>query len=80
MKYRHSFTRDLATYFQRQPGVWINAIDLERIGGRQAWRTRVSNCRVKFKMDITNRERKVQRPDGSRFTVSEYRFVPKDVS
>jgi hypothetical protein len=41
------------------------------IGGRMAWRTRVSECRT-LGMRIENRLRK--RDDGS--TISEYRYLP----
>jgi hypothetical protein len=45
MSDRHSFTQAVYDYLTARPGVWVNAVTLERIGGRCAWRTRVSEVR-----------------------------------
>lgn len=73
-----SFTERIAEYFQQRPGCWVDSRDLERVGGRMAWRTRVSQARREFGMRIDNRFRKVRSADGQEWTVSEYMFVPKD--
>lgn len=72
------FVSQVARAFADRPKEWIRAIDLEAVGGRQAWRTRVSDCRIRFGMVIENRVRTIRRPDGSRYRVSEYRFCPED--
>lgn len=71
----HTFTERIAEYFKRQPGVWIDARSLEPIGGRQAWRTRVSDCRTQLGMTIENRVRTVKR-EGVRYRISEYLYHP----
>lgn len=69
---RATFTDRVAAYFRAHPHTWIPAIDLETVGGRQAWRSRVSQCRTEFGMRIDNRQRTER---GIR--VSEYRYVPQ---
>lgn len=61
----------VAALFQARPGQWVEAEALMAVGGRMAWRTRVSECRAQLGMRIENRLRKV-----GRRTVSEYRYVP----
>ena len=67
-------------FFKRNAGVWISALDLERVAGRLSWRTRVSECRTMAGMKILNRVRRGQsvHPDGStdRWCRSEYRYEP----
>jgi hypothetical protein len=72
---RHSFRDAVATYFKSRPNVWIPAVAFESIGGRQAWRTRLSECRRDLGMTIENR---VCRGviHGAQWTRSEYRYVP----
>lgn len=45
----------VAQYFKARPNQWIRAELLEGPGGRQAWRTRVSDARRDLGMDIQNR-------------------------
>jgi hypothetical protein len=66
------FRDRVAAYFRARPGEWIDGLALEQIGGRYAWRSRVSECRASYGMRIVNRLRK--RADGS--TISEYRYEP----
>jgi hypothetical protein len=66
-----SFTHAVAAFFKARPGQWINAVELEAVGGRQAWRTRVSECRKDLGMTIEN---KLER--GVDYTVSLYRYLP----
>lgn len=68
---RATNTDAVRRFFAAHPGAWISALDLERVGGRQAWRTRVSDCRTQYGMTIQNR----QRNEGG-IRVSEYRYVP----
>lgn len=70
-----TFTERVGEFFQQRPGQWIDGRDLEPVGGRYAWRSRVSNCRTQLGMRIDNRVRKVP---GSLAKVSEYCFVPAD--
>jgi hypothetical protein len=65
----------VASLFLRKRGMWIDSSELEQVGGRCAWRTRVSECRTLLGMDISNRVRTVQ-ADGRRFRVSEYAYKP----
>lgn len=71
-----TFVDRVAGYFRRYPNTWISAQDLEGVGGRQAWRTRVSDVRRCYSMNIENRVRMV-REDGRVYKRSEYRYVPK---
>jgi len=65
-----TYTARVAQRFLSQPGVWIDGLELARVGGMYGWRTRVSECRVGG-MRIDNRQRKV-----GRRTVSEYAYFP----
>lgn len=67
----HNFTLRVAEFFKANPLRWIDARELEAIGGRQAWRTRLSEARRFYQMNIENR---VERHPG--FTRSLYRYVP----
>jgi hypothetical protein len=61
--------------FRARPNVWIDGLELAERGGRYAWRSRLAELRrPPFNMRIVNRQRRVGRPDGSTFVVSEYRF------
>lgn len=53
-----TFRNDVANHFKNHVGEWINGLDLARIGGAYAWRTRVSECRKQLGMKIQNRLRK----------------------
>lgn len=72
---RATFVNRVAAHFRAHPFEWIDARDLEVLGGRQAWRTRVSDCRRQLSMTIVNRQR-----DGFhgtvKFTISEYQYQP----
>ena len=70
-----TFTAHVAAYFRARPGQWIRATELEAVGGRQAWRTRVSDARRAYGLTIQNRCRRIVEPDGRRWTLSEYRMV-----
>lgn len=70
---KQSTYRDrVAQYFREHAGRWIDGLALEQIGGRYAWRSRISDCRTHLRMDIRNRQREAQ--DGA--TISEYCYLP----
>ena len=68
-------------YLRAHPQQWIPAVQFEGIGGRQAWRTRLSEARLKFQAagegTIENRQRNM-RTDDREWVLSEYRFVPTE--
>jgi hypothetical protein len=64
----------VALLFMRKRGMWVDSTELEQVGGRCAWRTRVSECRTVLGMDIQNKVRTVQGTDGRRFRISEYGY------
>ena len=62
----------VAAHFRAHPNQWVSAYTLMEIGGRMAWRTRVSDVR---RMGLTI-ENQVQR-DGAGVAQSFYRYRPK---
>jgi hypothetical protein len=66
-----TFRDRVAAVFLAHPGEWVSAYTLMEVGGRMAWRTRCSECRVQLGMAIENRTRK-----QGRQTISEYRYTP----
>lgn len=71
-----TFRDRVAAFLKENPGRWISAEEFEPVGGRQAWRTRIADCRTQLGMTIENRVRYIERADGTKFTRSEYRFIP----
>jgi len=65
----------VAAFLRQHPNRWIVATSFESVGGRQGWRTRLSDCR-RLGMQIENRVRMVRLEDGSSYKLSEYRYVP----
>ena len=63
----------VAAYFRAYPLVWIDGIELAKVGGCYASRSRIADCRTQLGMDIENRVRKAN-PNGRK--VSEYRYRP----
>ena len=47
----------VARYFLARPNQWIDARDLMQVAGICGWRTRVSNARKKYGMNITNQNK-----------------------
>lgn len=73
-----TYCERLAAFFKTYPGEWLDGRQLARIGGSYAWRTRTAELRrVPFAMRIDNRQRRVDRGDGTKVTVSEYRYVDR---
>jgi hypothetical protein len=66
----------VARLFVSRPNEWIDGRELAQHGGFYAFRTRVSDCRKAYGMTIENRVRRVKKPSGGSFQVSEYRWVP----
>jgi hypothetical protein len=64
-----TYTERVAAYLTARPNVWVDGLELARVGGAYSWRTRVSECRTLLGLTITNRQRRV----GKR-TISEYRW------
>lgn len=69
----------VAEFLKRNPNRWIAANEFESVGGRQGWRTRISDCR-KLGMVIENRVRMVTHErygfEARTYKRSEYRYVP----
>lgn len=81
---RTSLTDAMESFLRQHPLVWIPAEDLEAVGGRQAWRTRLSECRRMRHMRIENKQDRTM-ADGVFYddnhkiilrVKSYYRFVP----
>ncbi len=72
---RNAHLAKLAQFFRAHELTWIESRELERIAGRNAWRTRVSDCRVKLGMTIENRQQRISTDDGFAI-LSEYRYLP----
>ena len=72
---RHSYTTDVLLYLTARPGVDVDGLELARIGGAYAWRSRVAEARLLLeatgKGTIENRQSRV----GQR-VCSRYRYVP----
>jgi hypothetical protein len=71
-------------FLEQRPRQWIRATEFEPIGGRQAWRTAISEARQIVEArggKIENRVRSVgMDQDGMCWTLSEYRYLPVPVS
>ena len=93
MSDRQSFTQAVYDYLTARPGVWVDSSRLEKIGGRMAWRTRVSDVRIRLKAEgngtVENRQRRYRQHEGAcqylieacdceTFVISEYRYVPSE--
>lgn len=70
-----TFRDKVAAFLKQHEGRWIHAVEFEAVGGRQAWRTRIAECRTHLGMNIENKVERVTRSDGSKYTRSSYRFV-----
>lgn len=80
--------RIIAFLESRYPG-WVPAIELEPVGGRQAWRTAVSEARAIVKLDgddIENRQQSMKShmpmhhatDECATWILSEYRLKKRD--
>ena len=69
-----TFAGAVATLFHARPNVWINGLDIAKVGGVYAWRSRLSDLRKPpYRMVIVNR---VRRLPGRSTRVSEYKYEP----
>lgn len=77
MKRGPNRARRVLDFLLDREGVWIEATRFEKLAGRQAWRTGVSEARQLaryLRRDIENRVR-YQRIGSRRWCLSEYRLV-----
>ena len=72
-----TFTAAVADLFKRYPNQWIDGLEVAKVGGVYAYRTRISDCRrAPFNLTIENRQRMVEHlATGRKYKVSEYRLV-----
>jgi hypothetical protein len=70
MSERLSFRDRVAAYFRARPNVWIDGDAFRNVGGKYAYRTRISECRTTLQMEIDHRLRRI----GS-VVISEYMFI-----
>jgi hypothetical protein len=78
---RPSFSEAVFDFLTTRPGQWVKADVLALVGGKYAWRTRVSETRVQLETaglgTIRNRLSRMQNDEGETIvTVSWYRFEP----
>lgn len=78
---RPSLSEAVFDFLTTRPGQWVKADVLALVGGKYAWRTRVSETRVQLETaglgTIRNRQSRMQNDEGETIvTVSEYRFEP----
>ena len=78
---RQSLDDSVFDFLTTRPGQWVKADSLMLIGGRCAWRTRVSTARKQLQAaglgTITNRQEPMRDQEGRVvYKVSWYRFEP----
>lgn len=73
---RQSNTAAVELYLRAHSSEWISATTLAEIGGTLAWRTRVSECRLKHAMHIENMQERSFNLDGTLNVASFYRYLP----
>ena len=71
---RQSHTARIAQLFLSRPFAWIDASELEAVGGRYAWRTRCSEFRKAAERRGWTVENRQRRPRGR--VISEYCYRP----
>ena len=64
-----TFTGRVAHLFLAHPNEWLDGLKIAQVGGAYAWRSRVSDARQEYGLNITNRQRRI----GKR-VISEYRL------
>lgn len=73
---RATNTSRVREWFLSHPWQWVDTRTLELLGGRQAWRTRVSDARVAMRDEGLGTIRNRQRRDADGAVFSEYRYEP----
>ncbi len=71
---RASFKQAVLAYFKAHPLQWIDSSELERVGGRMAWRTRVSDARKIVTLEGGEIRNRLNRQTEK--VISEYMYVP----
>ncbi len=71
-----TYVENVSQLFRAHPLQWIDAELLQSVGGRYAWRTRVSDCRRRLGMRILNR---LERDRSGRCRTC-YCYVPPDAT
>ncbi len=71
---RATFKLAVLAYFKAHPMQWIDSAELERVGGRMAWRTRVSDARKIVKAEGGTIRNRLNRQ--SEKVISEYMYTP----
>jgi len=76
-----NYTDRVRAFLVARPGEWVLSDLLALVGGKNAWRTRVSECRVALEATglgtVTNKLTRTRNDDGEVIAVrSWYRFVP----
>lgn len=66
-----SFVERVATLFRACPNQWLDGLEIAKVGGAYASRTRISDCR-KLGMVIENKV--IRKPNGVKQSL--YRYVP----
>ena len=79
-----SYTDKVLMFLVSRPGQWVKADVLMLLGGKHAWRTRVSDARIQLQQGnqgtIENRQSRMLNDEHETIcVVSEYRFVPTPV-
>lgn len=76
---RQRFSQKLMAFFREREGQWIGTSELEKIGGQNAWRTRVSECRKHVEASggvIENHQQTIRDDDGEPCGIlSTYRYL-----
>lgn len=73
---RKSNVEKLREFFLLRPLKWIDAVDLEPVAGRQAWRTRVSELRQRLEKEGAGTIENRQQFRNRVVVLSEYRYLP----
>lgn len=66
-----NLTDRVRALFVQQPNEWIDGRQLAKVGGYAGWRTRLSECRRRYAMQIENRV--IYRKD---YRITRYRYTP----
>jgi hypothetical protein len=71
----------VAAVFKAHPRKWLPSHRFYTAGGRDGWRTRISECRLELGMNIRpNKTISVRRSDGTlKYRLSLYCYVPPAV-
>jgi hypothetical protein len=69
-----SLNDKLEAFFRSMPNIWIDGMQLSKVAGSYAWRSRCADLRRRG-MQIDNRQRRMVNAQGKKYTVSEYRFT-----